>query len=173
MLPVFSGSSTHANLLAWGGAILSMAHHVGPVKDLDDKDIDEVLEKYIDSTEEDKWWDFGTYNSKPKMHAIDGTGFALLSCLLMPLLLVQPSARVKPRQLYDGLLRMFSKEAEKPQALRRNLLKGKNAQCLATFVWKRVDVVLYHVRRLSNDTRFRQASGSLTPQQSGKLLQYR
>ena len=152
---------------------MAQPRHVGPVKDLADKDIDEVLQKYIDCTEENKWWDFGTYNEKPKGHAIDGRGLALLAPLLMPLLQAQPSARVKPRQLYDGLLRMFSKEAEKPQALRRNLLKGKNAQCLATFVWKRVDVVLYHVRRLSNDTRFRQASGSLSPEHSGKLLQYR
>ena len=91
----------------------------------------------------------------------------------MPLLLVQPSARVKPRQLYDGLLRLFYKEEEKPPALRRDLLKGKQMHTLATFVWKRVDILLYHVRRLSNDTRFRQASGSLSPEHSAKLLQYR
>ena len=127
-----------------GESLIFRPQDKGPVPEMSDSVIDDILSDYIAMETRDKWYNFGPYNDILKGWAINGDGLVFNRTLASLFLHHQPSARLPLARFKQGVKRSLAQEPLKDWAA-----KEKITVLFPTFVADRLGVVLDHLRKLA------------------------
>ena len=127
-----------------GESLIFRPQDKGPVPEMSDSVIDDIIKDYIAMETRDKWFNFGPYNDIAKGWAINGDGLVGNRTLANLFLDQQPSARLPTARFKQGVKRSLAKEPLNDWAV-----KEKITVLFPTFVVDRFGVVLDHLRKLA------------------------
>ena len=152
---------------------MSRPQDVGPAPHIADANIDHWLHEYVKETSDENIWNFQEYQELKGKDVICGKGLLGLHALIIPFLMMNPSARFKPTDIFNGVIRLV-RNASSTYPERDLNLGGYDLTELATYVYKRMYVIMGHIRRLTVPDKWLEATNKLKlPEEKAQLLEYR